>query len=44
MEIEIPEQLYEQILEETIMTGSTVEEIVELAFTNYIERNENIAD
>ena len=44
MEIEIPEQLYEQILEEMIMTGSTVEEIVERAFKNYIERNENIAD
>ena len=44
MEIEIPEQFYEQILEETIMTGSTVEEIVERAFKNHIERNENIAD
>ncbi len=44
MEIEIPIQLYELLLIEAAKTGSAVEEIAELCFKNFMERNENIAD
>lgn len=44
MEIEIPIQLYELLLKEAAESGSSVEEIAESAFRNYIERNEDIAD
>ena len=44
MEIEIPKQLYELLLIEAAETGSAVEEIAELCFKNFMERNENIAD
>lgn len=43
MEIEIPIQLYELLLKEAIETGSAVEEIVESAFRNFMERNEDSA-
>lgn len=43
MEIEIPIPLYMLLLDEAVKADSTVEEIVELAFKNYMERNENIA-
>ncbi len=44
MEIEIPMQLYELLLKEAATTGSTVEEIVELCFKKFIERNKDNAD
>ena len=39
MEIEIPIQLYELLLNEAARTGSAIEEIVELCFRKFIERN-----
>ncbi len=39
MEIEIPVWLYDMLLNEASETGSTIEEIAESAFRNYIERN-----
>ncbi len=39
MEIEIPIQLYEMLLIEAARTGSAIEEIVELCFKKFIERN-----
>ena len=39
MEIEIPTQLYELLLNEASRTGSAIEEIVELCFRKFIERN-----
>lgn len=44
MEIEIPKQLYELLLIEAAKTGSAIEEIVELCFKKYMERNKNNAD
>lgn len=39
MEVEIPIQLYEMLLIEAAKTGSAIEEIVELCFRKFIERN-----
>lgn len=39
MEIEIPKQLYEMLLNEAERTGSAIEEIVELCFKKFMERN-----
>lgn len=39
MEIEIPIQLNEMLLNEAARTGSAIEEIVELCFRKFIERN-----
>lgn len=39
MEVEIPVQLYELLLNEAAMTGSAIEEIVDLCFRKFIERN-----
>lgn len=39
MEIEISVQLYEMLLNEAARTGSAIEEIVELCFRKFIERN-----
>ena len=39
MEIEIPTQLYELLLIEAAKTGSAVEEIAEICFKKFIERN-----
>lgn len=39
MEIKIPIQLYELLLIEAAKTGSAIEEIVELCFRKFIERN-----
>lgn len=44
MEIEIPIQLYELLLNEAARTGSAIEEIVELCFRKLIERNDNNGD
>ena len=44
MEIEIPEWLYELLLNEAAETGSAVEEIAELCFKKFIERNDDIVD
>ena len=44
MEIEIPAWLYELLLIEAAQTDSTVEEIAESAFRNFLERNENIGN
>lgn len=44
MEIEIPAWLYEMLLIKAAQTDSTVEEIAELAFRKYMERNNNDAD
>lgn len=44
MEIEIPVQLYEMILNEAARTGSAIEEIVELCFRKFIERNSEHAN
>lgn len=44
MEIEIPKQLYELLLIEAAKTGSAIEEIVELCFKKFMERNKNNAD
>ena len=41
MEIEIPTQLYELLLIEAAKTGSAVEEIVELCFKKFMERNDD---
>ena len=41
MEIEIPTQLYELLLIEAAKTGSAVEEIAELCFKKFMERNED---
>lgn len=43
MEIEIPTPFYELLLKEAAKRDSTVEEIAEIAFRNYMERNEDIA-
>ena len=40
MEIEIPTQLYELLLIEAAKTGSAVEEIAELCFKKFMERND----
>lgn len=39
MEVEIPVRLYEMLLIEAAKTGSAIEEIVELCFRKFIERN-----
>ena len=39
MEIEIPTWLYELLLTEAAKTGSAVEEIAELCFKKFMERN-----
>lgn len=39
MEIEIPIQLNEMLLNEAERTGSAIEKIVELCFRKFIERN-----
>lgn len=39
MEVEIPVQLYEMLLKEAARTGSAIEEIVELCFKKFMERN-----
>ena len=39
MEIEIPVQLYEMLLNEAAGTGSATEEIVEFCFRKFMERN-----
>lgn len=39
MEIEIPVQLYELLMNEAARTGSAVEEIAELCFMKFMERN-----
>lgn len=39
MEIEIPIQLYELLLNEAARTGSAIEEIVEFCFRKFMERN-----
>ena len=39
MEIKIPTQLYELLLTEAAKTGSADEEIAELCFKKFIERN-----
>lgn len=39
VEIEIPVQLYEMLLIEAAKTGSAIEEVVELCFRKFIERN-----
>lgn len=39
VEIEIPTQLYELLLIEAAKTGSAVEEIAELCFKKFMERN-----
>ncbi len=39
MEVEIPVQLYEMLLNEAARTGSAIEEIVELCFRKFMERN-----
>lgn len=44
MEIEIPMQLYELLLVEAATTGSAIEEIAELCFKNFMERNKDNAD
>ncbi len=44
MEIEIPAWLYEMLLIEAAQTDSTIEDIAESAFRNYIEGNENIGN
>lgn len=44
MKIEIPKQLYELLLIEAAKTGSAIEEIVELCFKKFMERNKNNAD
>ncbi len=41
MEIEIPVQLYEMLLNEAARTGFAVEEIAELCFRKFIERNDD---
>ena len=41
MEIEITTQLYELLLTEAAKTGSTVEEIVEICFKKFMERNDD---
>ena len=41
MEIEIPVQLYELLLIEAAKTGSAVEEIAELCFKKFMERNDD---
>ncbi len=41
MGIEIPKQLYEQVLIQSAQTGLTVQEIIEQAFRNFIERGED---
>ena len=41
VEIEIPTQLYELLLIEAAKTGSAVEEIAELCFKKFMERNDN---
>lgn len=41
MEIEIPTQLYELLLIEAAKTGSAVEEIAELCFKKFMERNDD---
>ena len=41
MEIKIPTQLYELLLIEAAKTGSAVEEIVELCFKKFMERNDD---
>lgn len=43
MDIEIPTELYELLLKEAAEKNSSVEEIAESAFRNYMERNEDIA-
>ncbi len=44
MEIEIPMQLYELLLVEAARTDSAVEEIVELCFKEFMERNNTNVD
>ena len=44
MEIEIPTWLYELLLVKAAQTDSAVEEIVEFAFREYMERNKDNAD
>ena len=44
MEIEIPVQLYELLLIEAAKTGSAVEEVAELCFKKFMERNEDNVD
>ena len=44
MEVEIPVQLYEILLNEAARTGSAVEEIAELCFRKFIERNSEHAN
>lgn len=44
LEIEIPEWLYEMLLNEAAETGSAIEEITGLCFRKLIERNDDIAD
>ena len=44
MEIEIPKQLYELLLIEAAKKGSAIEEIVELCFRKFIERNDDNGD
>lgn len=39
MEIEIPVQFYEMLLNEAARTGFAVEEIAELCFKKFMERN-----
>ena len=41
MEIEIPTRLYELLLIEAAKTGSAVEEIAELCFKKFMERNDD---
>ena len=41
MEIEIPTQLYELLMIEAAKTGSAVEEIAELCFKKFMERNDD---
>ena len=41
MEIEIPTQLYELLLIEAAKSGSAVEEIAELCFKKFMERNDD---
>lgn len=44
MEIEIPEWLYELFLNEAAEKSSAIEEIAELCFRKFIERNDDIVD
>ncbi len=44
MEIEIPVQLYEMLLNEAARTCSAVEEIAELCFRKFIERKSEHAN